>query len=119
MKKEDIQFFSKAVNKSSHPVQYGIYAEANGENFPVVKFLPSSKLYEHGLEKNYKPLVNMEHLATALALVLSSHAKAGTLNENYYESAMGAFRPFIESRMTFGALGDRIKLAQASNGWVE
>lgn len=78
---------------------YLIVAVKGSYQVPVARFVGSKdkEMYNAGLEKGFKALVNMESLSHALASALDSLATIGKLTEPRYLNAMATFEPFIKA----------------------
>jgi len=78
---------------------YLVVARKGEYQVPVARFVGSKdkEMYNAGLEKNFKVLVNMESLSHSLGNVLDSLAKIGKLTEPRYLNAMSTFEPFIKA----------------------
>lgn len=106
------------VGEGSSATQPVIFAELRGEVFPVAKLIPSDRLYQERLEKNYKPIVNLMDVAENLADLLLVYATLDLLNEQRYGVTMEAYNKFVDNRMTFPALKARAEFALSNEGWV-
>lgn len=78
---------------------YLVVARKGNYQVPVARFVGSKdkEMYNAGLEKNFKALVNMESLSHSLGNVLDSLAEIGKLTEPRYLNAMATFEPFIKA----------------------
>lgn len=116
----EASFYSenRRVQEGSTAAQVVVYAEVRGVTFPIAKFVPNGRLYQEGLERNHKPIVNMGGQGDHMSELLTAHAKIGQFTEAGYGHIIEAYRPFIDTRMQYEALVDRIRQAQSNGGWV-
>lgn len=63
--------------------------------FSVIKLYASDDMYNKGLQKNYKNLVDMEEVAGLIAGTLNAYTNVELLNEETWDRIIGTFEPFI------------------------
>lgn len=115
----DLKFTCDDVypEKGSSVVQMVITAQTNGTKLVIAKGIPSDKMYQKGLEKNHKPLVDMGRLFEGLADLLSAYAATGNFNGSGYLTIMSAYKPYIDKNMKFNVLKDRLLDANEGGIW--
>jgi hypothetical protein len=96
-----------------------VRAYINGEGFNVIRLVSTTdkEMYNKGMERNFKPLVNTEDFAIHIAYLLSCLSRTDNLSSKSYELALDAYGRFISKNMNFSALHKRILIATDSEGW--
>jgi hypothetical protein len=105
------------VEGTTSATQQVILADIRGVKFPVAKFVESHKMYQSGLEKNYKPMVRLDNLAEHLAYLLNSYVKAELFSKYSYNPAMSAYKRFMVANLTYEAFENKIATALDTDGW--
>jgi hypothetical protein len=75
---------------------------------PFLKLYGKKELYANGLERNYKPLVDMDAVGESLAVVLSALAGTGNLTEVRYKSIIVSYTPFISDHKSYEELVNKV-----------
>lgn len=116
MKSDNIKFTRKKLDYEDG-TQMVIYVEARGESFPIIEFVPSTKMYEHGLQKDWKDLADLELLSYGLEGLLESYNSMQLLTKGNYNSITEVYSPFIKNKRKFEAIQARITIACDTNEW--
>jgi hypothetical protein len=80
---------------------------------PVLKLhgTENKGLYNAGLERNHKPLVNMLNLAYGICALLNCQSNIDIMTPQAYDSAITAYKPFIQKSVLYATVAEALKHA--------
>lgn len=70
----------------------------------IVKMVPLAQMYNKGLERSYKQLVDMKAIAASLATLIQSLINIEAMNKPTWEATMTLYNKFIDKRLNYESL---------------
>lgn len=96
----DKPIIAKATNASGRWV-ISLRRTDSSDVLEIIRLTLESAMYNQGLERNYKKLVDMESIADSLAILVQSYINIGYLTEENWDNIQTVYVYFVDQHLTF------------------